>query len=203
MHALRLDCFRLCASYSSARALRLFLTQRPFRPVVTMRLWQSARRRSAVRWLCPLLNVAHRAMCQLAAIDLPVRTRIGEGFVIHHGWGAVLSDSAVIGRNVTLMHGATIGQADDIAADGTRRSAAPVIGDGCWIGPGAVIVGACTLGAGCRVLANAVVTPGDYPAASLLGGVPARVLRSGVAADILNPVPPASHLPAAAASIPS
>lgn len=51
------------------------------------------------------------------------------------------------------------------------------IGDGCWIGAGAIILGGTTLGAHCIVAAGAVVR-GQFPERVLIGGVPARVIKS-------------------------
>lgn len=53
-----------------------------------------------------------------------------------------------------------------------------VIGDGCWIGAGAVFLDGADLGKGCVVAANAVVPGKKFPPYSVIGGVPARVLRS-------------------------
>ena len=50
------------------------------------------------------------------------------------------------------------------------------MGNNCWIGAGAVFLDGAELGDGCVVAANAVVTK-QFPANSIVGGVPAKVLR--------------------------
>ena len=50
------------------------------------------------------------------------------------------------------------------------------IGRDCWIGEGAVILDGVTVGNGCVIAAGAVVTK-DVPDFSIVGGVPARVLK--------------------------
>lgn len=54
------------------------------------------------------------------------------------------------------------------------------IGDDCWIGAGVVFLDGANVGKGSVVAANAVVTGGDWPAYSVLGGVPAKVLKSRI-----------------------
>lgn len=52
------------------------------------------------------------------------------------------------------------------------------IGSDCWIGAKATILDGVELGDGCIIAAGAVVTAGKYPAKSILGGVPARILKT-------------------------
>lgn len=173
---------------SGTRALcTLFLLDRAFRPLVMLRLFHATRGRSYARLANPIFAILHKGLCQLAAVDLPLTTRVAPGLAIIHGWGLVLTEGATIGRNVTLFHGVTIGQGDRIEADGTRTTGYPVLGDGVWVGPGAVIVGAVHIGAGSRILANSVLME-DVPPQSLVGGNPARIMRSDCRPDILNPI---------------
>ncbi|GAA0880909.1 hypothetical protein GCM10009119_38790 [Algoriphagus jejuensis] len=52
------------------------------------------------------------------------------------------------------------------------------IGSNCWIGAKATILDGVNLGNGCIVAAGAVVIEGDYPENSILGGIPARILKT-------------------------
>ena len=101
-------------------------------------------------------------------IDLPCETQVGRRLVIEHFGGIVISGDSVIGDDVTLRHGVTLG---------LRRTGvpgAPVIGNGVDIGAGAKILGPVHIGAGAVIGANAVVLC-DVPAGALAVGVPARV----------------------------
>lgn len=51
------------------------------------------------------------------------------------------------------------------------------IGNDCWIGAKATILDGVTIGDGCVVAAGALVTKGTYPPNSIIGGVPARVIK--------------------------
>lgn len=184
--AVRADLTRFHGRFSLFLLARTVLLERTFRVVLTLRLCQAAHRS---RPLLLVAIVAHRLASGSAAVDLPWRTRIGPGFRLFHGWGAVVNTEAVIGANVSLFHGVTLGQGDRIAEDGTRTTGYPVIEDEVWIGPHAVIVGGVTVGRGSRVAAGAVVTR-DVAPATMVAGNPAQVVRTAVPADVLNPAVP-------------
>jgi maltose O-acetyltransferase len=60
---------------------------------------------------------------------------------------------------------------------GIGRSAPITIGNGCWLGARVTVLGGVTIGEGAIVAAGAVVTS-DVPSNTLVGGVPARIIRS-------------------------
>jgi serine O-acetyltransferase len=189
---LNADIHRHLGASGLVRGVRLFLKNRSFRPVATLRWCQATRRcRVAGRILYPVARVLHRWACRRAAMDLSPHTEIGAGLLIAHSWGIVVNEHARLGRNVTLFQGATIGQADRLDAEGRRISLYPVIEDGVWLGPNAVVVGGITIGAGSRIMANSVVTS-DVPARSMVAGNPGTIVRSDCNPDMPNPAPTAS-----------
>jgi len=111
----------------------------------------------------------------VTGIEIHPGARIGRRFFIDHGMGVVIGETAVIGDDVMLYHGVTLGGR---TRDAGKRH--PTIEDGVAVGAGAKILGPITIGAGSVVGANAVVTK-DAPADSVLVGVPAkpRPRRSG------------------------
>lgn len=110
----------------------------------------------------------------LTGIDIPCETRIGRRLVIEHFGGIVVSGDTVIGDDVVLRHGVTIGLKH------TGNPGAPIIGNRVDIGAGAKILGAIRIGDGAVIGANAVVLK-DVPPGALAVGIPARIkLRHAV-----------------------
>jgi serine O-acetyltransferase len=104
----------------------------------------------------------------LTGIDLPCETIVGRRVLIEHFGGIVISGDTVIGDDVVIRQGVTLG----LRYKGTRG--APVIGNGVEIGAGAKILGAIRIGDGAVIGANAVVLD-DVPGNALAVGVPATI----------------------------
>ena len=104
----------------------------------------------------------------LLGMELRPKTTIGPGLTIFHGYGLVVNDHAVIGQNVVLRNGVTIGHQ-------TPGGGAPVLGDGVELGAGAILIGNIRIGNNCTVGAGSVVTK-SMPPNSVVAGNPARVL---------------------------
>lgn len=139
------------------------------------------------RWLLRLAgaNLGEGVKCVSSArFQLQGDLNIGADTWVGHevlvvGGGASVS----IGKNCDLAPRVSVATGTHrIDPAGSRVAGAgyslPVqIGDGCWIGTGAIILGGTTIGANCIIAAGAVVK-GEFPARTLIGGVPARVIRS-------------------------
>ena len=127
------------------------------------RLWRAGAKFPArfVSWLSRFLT----------NIDIHPGATIGRRFFIDHGAGVVIGETALIGDDVTLYHGVTLGGAS--WAPGKRH---PTIGDGVLIGAGAKILGPIQVGAGARIGANSVVIE-DVPPEMTVVGIPGRIVR--------------------------
>jgi serine O-acetyltransferase len=185
--AIKADVIRFFGKYRFWLPWTLFLFNRTFRLVCTLRLSQWASDlpgifRVFIFWP---FRIIHYIAQQLAAVDLPWRTQIGPGFRLTHGWGTVISPGAVIGKNVTLFHGVTIGQKDHISVEG-RETMYPTIEDEVWIGPHAVIVGGVTVGCGSRIAPGTIVIK-DVEPHSVVAGNPGQVIKSNVLPDVVFP----------------
>lgn len=102
--------------------------------------------------------------------DINPAARIGKGIFLDHATGLVVGETAVIGDNVSILHGVTLGGTGKEGAD--RH---PKIGNGVMIGAGAKILGNIEIGSCSRVAAGSVVLKA-VPPKSTVAGVPARVI---------------------------
>ena len=110
----------------------------------------------------------------LTGIEIHPAARIGTGFFIDHGMGVVIGETAIIGKNVTLYHGVTLG-----GTSLEKKKRHPTIGDRVTIGAGAKILGDISIGEDSRIGANAVVVK-SVPPNSVVVGIPGQVIRRDI-----------------------
>jgi len=120
-----------------------------------------------LRWLARF--VAHLSRF-FTGIEIHPGATIGRRFFIDHGMGVVIGETAVIGDDVTLYHGVTLG-----GTSWNKGKRHPTLDDGVVIGAGAKVLGPIVIGQGAKVGSNAVVTKA-VPAGATAVGNPARVL---------------------------
>ncbi len=105
-------------------------------------------------------------------IEIHPSAQIGRGLFIDHGSGVVIGETAVVGDNVTLFQGVTLG-----GTGKERGKRHPTIGNNVVIGAGAKILGNITIGDNSMIGANAVVIR-DVAQHSTVVGVPGRVTKT-------------------------
>ena len=97
----------------------------------------------------------------ITGIEIHPGATIGRRLFIDHGMGVVIGQTAIVGDDVMMYHGATLGaRAFGPNQRGVKRH--PTIGNFVVIGAGAKVLGNITIGEGVRVRANSVVTE-DIP----------------------------------------
>ncbi len=104
-------------------------------------------------------------------IEIHPGAKIGKGLFIDHGNGVIIGETTVIGDNVTLYQGVTLGGTGK--EHGKRH---PTIGDNVMISAGAKVLGSFTIGANSKIGAGSVVL-GEVPPNSTVVGVPGRVVK--------------------------
>jgi len=110
----------------------------------------------------------------LTGIEIHPAAKIGSGFFIDHGMGVVIGETAIIGKDVTLYHGVTLG-----GTSLEKKKRHPTIGDRVTIGAGAKILGDISIGDDSRIGANAVVVK-NVPPNSVVVGIPGQVIRRNI-----------------------
>lgn len=96
---------------------------------------------------------------------------IGKGLFIDHGNGVIIGETTIIGDNVTLYQGVTLGGTGK--EQGKRH---PTIGDNVMVSAGAKILGSFTVGENSKIGAGSVVLS-EVPPNSTVVGVPGRVVK--------------------------
>lgn len=107
---------------------------------------------------------------QTTFIQIPEAVHIGPGLYIGHYGHVIINPKAVLGSNINIAVGVTIGQENR-----GKRIGAPIIGDKVWIGTNAVIVGKITIGSDVLIAPNSYVNF-DVPDHSIVIGNPARII---------------------------
>ncbi|MEK4242066.1 MULTISPECIES: serine O-acetyltransferase [Janibacter] len=117
------------------------------------------------KWPARLLAYVSRS---LTGIEIHPGAHIGRRFFIDHGMGVVIGETAVVGDDVMLFHGVTLG-----GTSGRRVKRHPTLGDKVMVGAGAKILGDVHVGSNVKVGANSVVVK-DVPTGAVATGIPAR-----------------------------
>ena len=127
------------------------------------------------RWLSQIARF-------LTGIEIHPGARIGRRFFIDHGLGVVIGETAVVGDDVTLYQGVTLG-----GTGKERGKRHPTIENDVVIGGGAKVLGNITVGRNCRIGAGSVVLR-NVPEDSTVVGVPGHIIfRNGKRVIITDP----------------
>lgn len=132
------------------------------------------------------LRVLARFISELSrfwtGIDIHPGARIGRRFFIDHGCGVVIGETSIVGDDVTLYQGVTLGGTGK--EQGQRH---PTLRSRVIVGAGAKILGNIVIGQNCRIGAGSVVLS-DIPENSTVVGVPGRIVyRNGKRIVINDP----------------
>ena len=114
--------------------------------------------------------ISQRAV-RKTGIEIHPGAVIGDNFFIDHGNGVIIGDTAVVGNNVTLYQGVTLGGTGK--EHGKRH---PTIGDNVMISAGAKIIGSFKIGENSKIGAGSVVIE-EVPPNCTVVGVPGRIVR--------------------------
>lgn len=120
----------------------------------------------------------------LTGIEIHPGATIGRRFFIDHGMGVVIGETAVIGDDVTLYQGVTLGGTSPSVDSDSQRNVKrhPTLKDNVIVGSGAQILGPFSVGRCARIGANAVVTK-EVPEGATIVGIPGRAVQTSRTPD--------------------
>ena len=116
--------------------------------------------------------ISQRAV-RKTGIEIHPGATIGKGLFIDHGSGVIIGETAVLGNNVTLYQGVTLGGTGK--EQGKRH---PTLQDNVMVSAGAKILGSFTIGENSKIGAGSVVLE-EVPPNCTVVGVPGRIVRMG------------------------
>lgn len=133
------------------------------------------------RWGIPL---APRLISQLSrfltGIEIHPGATVGRRFFIDHGMGVVIGETSVIGDDVLLYQGVTLG-----GTGGEKGKRHPTLGNGVVVGTGAAVLGNILIGDHVKIGAGSVVVR-PVPDNSTVVGIPGRVVRTRTESGVLD-----------------
>jgi len=151
---------------ASANLLDPFLNYKGFQALQAHRiahaLWQAGR--------CEMARYLQSRASEVFAVDIHPAVPVGRGVFIDHATGLVVGETAVIGNDVSILQGVTLGGTGKETGD--RH---PKVRDGVLLAAGAKILGNIEIGRGAKVGAGSVVLS-PVPPCATVAGVPARIV---------------------------
>ena len=119
-------------------------------------------------------------MCRKYGIELKTQTQIGPGFIMVHPYNITITPYAVIGKNVNILKGATIG------LNQGKYPGAPTIGDSVYIGINSTILGGINIGDDVMIAPNTFVDR-DVPSHCIVLGNPCKIIpRENATGQYIN-----------------
>jgi serine O-acetyltransferase len=127
--------------------------------------------RSRLYFLARLVSETSRF---LTGIDINPGAQLGRNVIIYHGMGTVIGETAIIGDDVIIYQGVTLGGTN---LEKVKRH--PTLECRVVVGAGAKVLGNITIGRGTRIGANSVVIE-SVPAFSTVVGIPGKAIPRGI-----------------------
>jgi serine O-acetyltransferase len=124
-----------------------------------------------------MAHLLQSRVSELFQIDIHPAARIGRGIFMDHGTGIVVGETAVIGDDVSMLHGVTLG-----GTGAQNEDRHPKIGRGVLLGAGAAVLGNIRIGDYAKVAAGSVVLK-PVPSHCTAAGVPARLINCKTCED--------------------
>lgn len=128
-------------------------------------------------WLSPIARIKCYRYSRKYGLEIGRDAIIGKGLYLGHPYNITIADGTIIGDNVNIHKGATIGRENR-----GKRSGTPIIGNQVYIGISSTIVGKIKIGTDVLIAPNAYVNF-DVPDHSVVLGNPGRIINKAKATD--------------------
>lgn len=157
------DYLRYRKDYNRFNVIKLFIKDNAFRYSTLMRaskIYKEENRKIIVK----VIKIIKEILFLNSTIEIPFETEIGKGLYMGHFSGITINPKAIIGNNINIHKGVTIGQENR-----GKRKGVPKIGNKVWIGINSTIVGNITIGDNVLIAPNSFVNF-DVPSNSIVIG---------------------------------
>jgi serine O-acetyltransferase len=136
------------------------------------KLWQS--KVGFLRLWARLISHCSRLF---TGIEIHPGATLGRRVFIDHGMGVVVGETAIVGNDVVIYHGVTLGAAAQAREGEKARDVKrhPTLGDSVVVGAGAQIIGDIKVGDNCRVASGSIVLK-NVPDNCVVAGIPGRIV---------------------------
>lgn len=162
------DFYRMTGKkYSAKRFLFAYLTEHRIRFVYSYRKLQNINKKRKLRY--SIWFIYHRGLKTKYGLEINPDVEIGPGIQISHPYNITINNGAVLGKNINLSKGVTIGQENR-----GKRIGAPVIGNQVYLGINSTIVGKIEIGDDVLIAPNSYVNC-DVPSHSVVIGNPCQI----------------------------
>lgn len=152
------DTYRI---YGNDTRFQLLIGLRDYR-LLYLYCWRAVKKHSFFSLACKLIL---RHLRKHYHIEIPYTVSLEGGFFMEHAYNITINSKAVLGKNVTMYKGSTIGM---------DRSGVPVIGNNVYIGLNATIVGGIKVGDNVLIAPNTFINF-DVPSDSVVLGNPGTI----------------------------
>ena len=146
--------------------VKCFFTYRNVRYICYIRILQDEK----LHFFHPIIELFRAVLSRKTGIEIHAKTQIGAGFRMVHPFNITVGENVIIGNNVNILKGCTIGYALG------NKPGTPNIGNNVQIGINATIIGGINIGNDVLVAPNSFVNM-DVPDHSVVIGNPARIIH--------------------------
>ena len=108
----------------------------------------------------------------LTGIEIHPGAKIGKGFFIDHGFGTVIGETVIIGKDCMLYHNVTLG-----GTTNKKEKRHPTVGNNVSIGTGAILLGNMEVGDNVKIGANTFIINKNIPDNCTVVGDPGKIVR--------------------------